>query len=404
MSLTRQQMLRYASLGIPLGFMGLPLYMHLPHYYAQAFGMSLSSLGVVFLISRLVDCLLDPLLGRMLDNQSHAVRQMIRAGAFLSAAGMLCLFALPGILQQSPSLWLVGAVLMATYLGYSILSIRFYATGVALAPTPQAAASLSSWREGMLIVGIIMAATAPSLGLSYAALSVLFGVLLAAAMWLGRTVAPAASAPITGLTSIRDILRRHGGLYLVFFFNALAPAITATLYLFYMEEVLGAANRSGAYLLLYFLAAILAMPLWVRLAARYQKIPCLLASMCIAILGFIGASQLNVGDAPLFLMICIVTGVAFGADAALLPSLLSDALTRTNTREHAAFGIWMGISKLTLALAAGLALPAIDLLQTIDLQRVDAIRMTYGLLPCAIKAIALLCLIAYHRTQPRSFT
>lgn len=403
MSLTRQQMLRYASLGIPLGFMGLPLYMHLPHYYAQAFGMSLSSLGAVFLISRLVDCLLDPLLGRMLDKQSNTVRQMVRAGAFLSAAGMLCLFALPSMLQHAPSLWLVGGVLIVTYLGYSILSIRFYASGVALAPTPQAAALLSSWREGMLIVGIIMAATAPSLGLSYSALAVLFGLLLLATLWLGKRVAPPTPPPSAEHQPLRYILRRHGGLYLVFFCNALAPAITATLYLFYVEEVLVAANLSGVYLLVYFLAAMLAMPVWVKLAARYQKIPCLIVSMCIAIVSFIGASQLQAGDASLFLVICIVTGVAFGADASLLPSLLSDALTKTTTSEHAAFGIWMGISKLTLALAAGLALPAIDLLQTIAVPREDAIRMTYGLLPCAIKAIALLCLIAYQRTQPRSF-
>lgn len=403
MSLTRQQMLRYASLGIPLGFMGLPLYMHLPHYYAQAFGMSLSGLGAIFLISRLVDCLLDPFLGRMLDTRSTIVRHLITAGALISGAGMLCLFSLPRMLHHAPSLWLVAGVLIATYLGYSILSIRFYAQGVALAPTPQTAASISSWREGMLMVGIIMAAIAPSLGLSYPGLALLFGLLLAATLWLGKRVTPPTPAPSAEHQSLRHILHCHGGLYLVFFFNALAPAITATLYLFYMEEVLAAANLSGVYLLVYFLAAILAMPLWGRLAARYQKIPCLIASMCIAIVSFIGASQLHAGDASLFLVICIVTGVAFGADASLLPSLLSDALTKTNTREHAAFGIWMGISKLTLALAAGLALPVIDLLQTIAVPREDAIRMTYGLLPCAIKAIALLCLIAYQRTQPRRF-
>lgn len=400
MTLPRGMLWRYASLGIPLGFLGLPLYMHLPHYYAGAFGLSLSLLGAIFMLGRLVDCLADPWLGRLLDGPRG--RRWMLPAAIVCAAGMLALFTLPLWQPQAPSLPLITACLIATYLGYSVLSIRFYAMAVPLASGPAEAACLSSWREAALIVGIILAAAAPGMGMPYPALAVSFALLLAAALWVGRAIGRqsvrAAAAPAAFLA----LLRQHGHLYLIFFFNALAPAITASLYLFYMDEVLQAPAQSALCLLAYFAAAMLAMPLWVKQAAKWGKLRCLAVAMLLAIASFVGAAQLGQGDVAAFLLICLLTGAAFGADAALLPSLLSDALSRTKADEHAAFGIWMAISKFTLALAAGLALPAVELLQHSDMARPEAIRITYGLLPCAIKAIALLCLLSYHRTQSRS--
>lgn len=397
---SRSQLIRYASLGVPLGFLGLPLYMHLPHYYAGAFGLSLSLLGAIFMFSRLVDCVADPWLGRVLDGNRHA--WLVPSAALLAVVGMLVLFTLPLWQPQAPSLALMAACLIATYLGYSVLSIRFYAMAVPLAADPAEAARVSSWREAALIVGVILAAAAPGIGLPYPMLAVSFAVLLGAALWLGRKVKPQQGVASASHAPFTALLSRHGWLYLVFFFNALAPAITATLYLFYMEDVLHAAAQAAVCLLVYFAAACVAMPFWVKAAARWGKVPCLVASMLLAIASFVGAAQLGEGDVAAFLLICLLTGAAFGADAALLPSLLSDALARTRTDEHAAFGIWMAISKLTLALAAGLALPAVELLQDAAFTRADALRTSYGLLPCIVKAIACLCLLFYHRTQPRS--
>lgn len=398
----RGMLLRYACLGVPLGFLGLPLYMHLPHYYATAFGMSLSLLGGIFLISRLVDCLADPWFGRKLD--AGRSTWLVATGAVAAVAGMALLFTLPLFFSHAPSPWMMTLLLVTTYLGYSILSIRFYASGVALAPTAQAAAKVSSWREGMLIMGVLLGAVGPGLGMTYTQLVVLFVVLLGGALWWGRSsfwrTARATHTP----PALRGILKHHGRLYAVFFFNALAPATTATLYLFFMDEVLGAADRAAGYLVAYFVMAMLAMPVWVWLAGRYGKARCLVAAMMLAIVSFIYTSQLMMGDADRFFVICLLTGIAFGADAALLPSLLSDDLSRSRTSEHAAFGIWMAISKLTLAIAAGLALPAVDAIQVLNVGRPDALRFTYGLLPCAIKAAALICFISYHRHQQRSHT
>ncbi|RYY52069.1 MAG: MFS transporter, partial [Comamonadaceae bacterium] len=55
--------LRYGLLGMPLAFVALPLYVLLPNHYARDFGVPLAALGLMLLGARLVDALIDPLLG-----------------------------------------------------------------------------------------------------------------------------------------------------------------------------------------------------------------------------------------------------------------------------------------------------------------------------------------------------
>ena len=62
-----RQGLRYGLLGLPLAFVALPLYVLLPNYYARNFAVPLAGLGLLLLGVRLLDALIDPLLGRWVD-------------------------------------------------------------------------------------------------------------------------------------------------------------------------------------------------------------------------------------------------------------------------------------------------------------------------------------------------
>ncbi len=57
----------YGLLGLPLAFVALPVYVHLPHLYAQQYGVPLAALGAVLLLSRSIDAVVDPWLGRWGD-------------------------------------------------------------------------------------------------------------------------------------------------------------------------------------------------------------------------------------------------------------------------------------------------------------------------------------------------
>ena len=59
--------LAYGGLGLPLAFVALPLYVVLPNHYATEYGVPLAALGIVLLLARLLDAVVDPFIGRWAD-------------------------------------------------------------------------------------------------------------------------------------------------------------------------------------------------------------------------------------------------------------------------------------------------------------------------------------------------
>jgi Na+/melibiose symporter-like transporter len=102
--------------------------------------------------------------------------------------------------------------------------------------------------------------------------------------------------------------------------------------------------------------------------------------------------------------------VGLGADLALPPSLLADVIDEDEARgagrsEGAYFGLWSLATKMNLALAAGIALP---LLQAFGYapkadnapQALLVLAAVYALLPCALKALAAVALLASPFCRP----
>ena len=59
----QRALLAYGVLGFPLAFAALPLYVHVPRLYAESVGLSLALVGAVLLGARLLDAVVDPLIG-----------------------------------------------------------------------------------------------------------------------------------------------------------------------------------------------------------------------------------------------------------------------------------------------------------------------------------------------------
>ena len=65
------RVLSYGLLGLPLAFAALPIYVHVPHFYAETTGLSLAMLGAILLGARLLDAAVDPWLGWLADRVSR---------------------------------------------------------------------------------------------------------------------------------------------------------------------------------------------------------------------------------------------------------------------------------------------------------------------------------------------
>jgi glycoside/pentoside/hexuronide:cation symporter, GPH family len=404
----------YGALGAPLALMALPVYVLVPKFYFEATGLALSIIGLVLLVTRLADAFVDPFLGAWVDRSKRRgsyLRPVLVAMPPL-AVGFVCLFLPPaGLSTPGATAWL-AATLTAAYLGYSLATVAYQAWGAELAYTDQARARVVAWREAAGLIGVIAASVIPyALGAS--ALVVLFLAALLAALWLLIRLAPrppAREAPSTGsafgAVTLPLATSRFRWLLAVFVANGIAAAIPASLVLFFIADRLELEARTGIFLALYFIAGACSMPLWVRLAGRLSLEAGWLVGMLLAVAAFFWAYALGAGDFASFALICVMSGVALGADLALPPALLArviDDNRHTGLHEGAYFGLWNLANKLNLALAAGIALPALALLGYTPGTRTDAalgsLSFAYAVLPCLLKLFAAVLLAAAWRLR-----
>ncbi|MEO8753940.1 MAG: MFS transporter, partial [Casimicrobiaceae bacterium] len=117
----------YGLLGMPLAMAALPLYVHLPKFYGDHLGVPLTVLGLLLLVLRLFDGILDPLLGAWSDRASSRKR-LIAIAAPVLALGIVALFAPPVRGEAALLVWL-SASLALVYIAYSLATINHGAWG-----------------------------------------------------------------------------------------------------------------------------------------------------------------------------------------------------------------------------------------------------------------------------------
>ena len=389
---------RYGLMGLPLAFVALPLYVLLPNHYAIHYGVPLATLGGLLLGARLFDALIDPLLGRWCDRLMARSTRAVRAWAALAAValglGFTLLFFPP--VQSGLLLW-AAACLLLTYAAFSALSILHQSWGALLGGDELQRSRVFAWREGLGLLGVMLASVAPSL-LGLPATCALLFVALAAGWWAwGRSRVPMVSATTPHSTGLWLPFSNPAfrALLAVFVVNGIASAVPATLILFFVQDRLQAPAAMQPYFLgSYFLSAALAIPLWLKLVRRIGLARTWALGMLLAMAIFVFASRLGSGDTAPFLLVCALSGVALGTDLALPSALLAGTIAASGQErmEGAYFGWWNFATKLNLALAAGLALPLLDWLGYApgarDAAALQTLTWAYCLLPCFLKLIA----------------
>ncbi len=164
----------------------------------------------------------------------------------------------------------------------------------------------------------------------------------------------------------------------------------ATLFVFFVSDYLQLADQQGLFLLTYFIAGILALPLWLALSKRWGKAPTWQASMLLASASFIAVFLLDSGDFTLYLLICVLTGFSLAIDLALPASMQADISQQQPKLAGTLFGLWGMITKFTLALAVGISLPIMEWAKSLSVDW--SILLCYAGLPILLKLAAILLL------------
>jgi len=391
----------YTLFGALLAMAGLPIYIHAPFFYVETYGVSLAALGTLLFVLRGLDFVQDPALGwvsaRLVNHRGLAVAGVTA----LMAGAMVMLFAIPPLF--APLAWFAVALTLL-FSCYSFLTISFYATGVARGDAlgQGGHVRLAGWRETGALLGVCLAAAAPValeaiMPAPFMGFALGFALIALVAVVAMRREWPAFRAGAeTQDLSMRAIFADPTArrLLIIALVNATPVAITSTLFLFYAEAVLHTGGLEGVFLILLFLSAAVSAPLWARLARRMGAKTALLGGMALAALSFAFVITLGPGDLAIFALICVISGAGIGADLTLLPAIFSRRMAELSPEAAQGFGLWAFVTKATLALAALMVFPALEIagfeagtenspaaLQTLIL--------LYAALPSALKAIAI---------------
>ncbi len=403
-ALTKRELFPPAVIAAMLAFAGLPLYIHVPRYYAEDMDLGLATLGIVLLAARAVDSVQDPFIGRLADQWRGRREAWALVSGLLLFMGLALLFAPPGWGEALPRL-VIGLLLAFT--GFSALQIVVYDHGLAQAQaTSGGYTRIALWREAGGLAGICLAATAPAAiraafgnEYAYVGYAVAFGLftLFALKQMRSHWLASGTSFPDSGF---RNALRVPGiAPILVFgFVNAMPTAVTSTLFLFFVTDILAAEIHAGPMLLVFFAAAATAAPAWAKFAGRVGRKTALVTGMTLSVPAFVWAYTLGPGDIGAFYVISAASGAALGADMTLAPAILASRIKGGGGR---VFSLWTFLQKTALAIAAGVILPVLALTgyepgATAD-EGGSALSVAYALVPCLLKLIAIpILLILVH--------
>ena len=406
--LSRPVLFAYGLPGLPLAALGVPLYVYLPTFYAEQLGLGLAAVGSALLIARIWDLVTDPLMGRLSDAMETRLgrrRPWMLAGLPVLLVSAWFLF----VPAAAPGFAYLAGWSMALYLGSTMILLPYNAWGAELSTDYHARSRITAWREAFVVVGTVVAAALPSLTGDDLGLTLLW-LLIAVVAALPLSIAAACAVvpepafqPRTALPWRRSfvILLRNGPflrLVSAYFLNGIAVGLPSTLFLLFVKFGLDADSWTGPLLLIYFVCGIAALPFWLHLARRLGKHRSWCLAMLLACAAFVWVPLLGPGDAWIFLLICIVSGFALGADLALPPAIQADvvdldSLRSGQQRAGVYFGLWGIATKLALALAVGLSFPILDRAGFDPTAEqpgaVWALALLYGLAPVVFKLAAI---------------
>lgn len=412
----------------------------LAYYLTDTLAVSALIASVVVVVPKVVDVLINPLIGARNDRAfalTGARTRLMWIGTVAIVPLFILTFCAPTGLPSA-----VGAVWVLVFftgaaIAYALFQVPYIALPTDLTPDYHARTRLISARIAVLALAILLiGAGAPAVrdalgggAAGYAVMAAVSVALIAGGMAASTAIAgsaarrsptatsrSAAPAKADGRTAFRAVRHhRHYRILLsVFVIQALASAVMLAGAQYLATYVL---DDSGALTPLFaalVAPALLVMPLWVRVGRRFGKLRGLFAASAVFLLADLILTAAIGAPGPWVFGVVVLTGIGYAGmqtfPLAMLPDVI-DEHTRATGRDHGGSlsGLWTAGETLGMAVGPGLyllVLAATGFISSsgdsdVEQPRTALVGITAGfsLLPAVLVAASMLLLLRYHRKE-----
>lgn len=276
----------FSAACLPYAALGLPVYVTLPEFYASHVGVDLAVVGLVFLIIRMADIVVDPALGMVIDRTHsrfgrYRLWMGMAAPVLMLAVGMLFM-ARPGAGAAHLTVWLV-----VLSLGFSVSLLSQVSWASALSSDYNQRSRIYGWWQTANIIGVLAVLMVPVLvqnmgwgdyarAVQWQGWFIIVALPVSLAITFAFTPEPPPGPPASAESRFaylalfkRPVIQRLLGADLAL---GVARGVVGALFFYFFEAARGFERAETSILLLvYFVFGLFGAPAWSWLAVRLGK-------------------------------------------------------------------------------------------------------------------------------------
>lgn len=367
----------YALPSIPLSFLYYPAAILMPPFYAREVGISLGAVGLLLLLSRAADVVLDPMIGRWSDmTQSRFGRRKLwmMIGTPILMLGAFLLY----IPLVSGAGWYLMLASFVIYAGGSCYGLSYSAWGTEIVETYHGRSRLAAFRETAGVLGGIISAAIPAITGLYGhtvdrftmgVVAAVIIVLVPSAMLIATTFVE--EPPVTRrihvpwLPSLKALFgnkpfRLFCFCYVIF---TLGGSVASVTLVFFMSDYLQQPAIVGPGLFTVTIMTLAAVPLWLWVSRRIGKHAATATSLMLTMLLYAGVTPLlHAGQGWWYVGLLAIMGATSSGFTTLPLGMIGDiidydTLIHRQPRGGIYWGVWSFAQKVAPAIGIGITLP-----------------------------------------------
>lgn len=377
--LTKGALISYGGFALPLAITDIPIIMYLPAFYATEVGLSIGMVGLVLLLARLWDGCSDPIVGTLSDRTGSRYgrrKPWVIGGTPLLMVATWFLCNPP----EQVGLLYLGFWAVLFYTAKTIVTIPYWSWGAELSSVYEERSRITGFRETGSMFGNIIVAAAPVLVLANntPTRDVLWLITGMVIILIPLAIAPLAIAvkdpqrlPDSSIqfSQFFMVMRQNRPLQLFLIAvvcNSVSLGVINSTAIFLVDTGFGLPGAFFSIILIQYIAAIVSVPLLIRVGRRYSKHQMLACSFAVSCLYYLILSVLPMGNYFVIAGFVCISGVTFACAYIFASSVLADVVdydTASSGEERTGvhMALYTLIWKVGLALGVGLAYGLLDI-------------------------------------------